>query len=254
MSSPLFTNFTGDIVMPPSDPDPVFPVEIFQQIIDHLASGRRRNYIPLLGTCSLVCKSFHSICQPHLLREVEVGPCFPSSREQLIGLLNRQPYLRNHIKSLTYSLWHNRIVENLQSIDGFCNNFLNLPNLKSLKIDSNKFKRLSFYSYNPDKFGFGRLVTYYTSTSLLSNLSLLNLWDVPILTILASPHLLSLELIRCSIEPPEQTLQNTSFGLRKLKAVDVEDFSSAILACCGALETVHSTGHVFSSKSSHLPI
>ncbi|KAF9034306.1 hypothetical protein BJ165DRAFT_673812 [Panaeolus papilionaceus] len=111
--------------------DPVFPNEIFNQIIEELymITGSHLD----IERCSLVCRDFASICQSHIFREVQYDYGLSGvTRQKLVQTLTYSPHLSTYIRSVK------------------CEMTVGLASSKSLKMLSNDLRSPALQIYFPN--------------------------------------------------------------------------------------------------------
>ncbi|PPQ68695.1 hypothetical protein CVT24_007580 [Panaeolus cyanescens] len=177
---------------------PIFPLEIFDLIIRNLEDVSVRTYpfpctSPSLSTlcaCSLVCRSFVSLCRPGLFRDVEVGPTASESRWKLAQLLIEKPELSRYIRRLSY----HRTTPSIPPVDADIAGLLpilQLPNVNTLIVhtdQSNPQTRIRYY----DDHGFRKFFDHHLSSGKITSLYLHGLLGAPAFQILTSPNLKTL--------------------------------------------------------------
>lgn len=228
---------------PVVNPDTVFPNEIFQLVISHVASQGTQDTLVNLRACSLVSKVFVALCQPYLVRQINIGPHPRSSREHLIELFNRKPHLRNHVKSLTYKIEYDEEEEE-EPISPRFSHFMELKNVQSLCIES--FYGSREYEvdshHDPEIFCYSTVMKHYLFTNTLTKLSLFMINDVPLAYILSAPSLVTLELFHCQSSGwsddvfPASDLRAPK--LETLVAFDYDGTDISILSHCRALKNL----------------
>lgn len=87
--------------------EPVFPVEILGHIIDIFCEEQSRQHKPNLGSCTLTCNLFASICRPYTFRHIFLGRpilgrgVLKRRLFRLIDLFDSRPDLKGFVRELT---------------------------------------------------------------------------------------------------------------------------------------------------------
>ncbi|KAF9052004.1 hypothetical protein BJ165DRAFT_1452260 [Panaeolus papilionaceus] len=180
---------------------PIFPLEIFNLILDELEVdqiNQKRN----LHSCSLVCRTFHRICRPHIFKELNIQlTANPVSSKaalwRLLEVLNSNPELKDHVKSIACS--QAGVAAELDLADSELTTLLSLPNVDSLDIVSNG-EAINYENCRSDKFGCRALLEHYLASRKLTSLYVGRFKNPPIALILTSETLLELALEELDIK------------------------------------------------------
>ncbi|PPR04593.1 hypothetical protein CVT24_012021 [Panaeolus cyanescens] len=227
----------------------MFPVEIIELIINHLAVDDNRSSALVtkdLLACSLVCKPWVPLLQKHIFARPTVFGGTDSKAHLEGGLayaLSNNPALSRYITALKYSFSSDE-----NACDTSFSQFLRLPRLQTLVMCGPVGSRNGISFKEPKapnhacKFGFRSMLTHYLSFGSLTALTILWVKDLPFYTILSSPNLERLQLEYCSIEvvgdPPPTT------SLKYFRPRLVTNFELAVFRPGTLLETLSLDGTI----------
>ncbi|KAF9034360.1 hypothetical protein BJ165DRAFT_1598559, partial [Panaeolus papilionaceus] len=258
----------------------IFPLEIFQHIVDHLPQTSATASIPQLRSfrnCSLVCKDFVALCRPHIFRDIELGIYrdVSVSRSRLIEVLEKNPNISSYVKSVRYTLnseseedlitRNGRRVIDYSSIyndhqDPSLHTFF--LRIESLSIDhgssSDREHRFSpcFQSqcYNLSKL---ILQDFWNHTTITS----LNIHRVPaaLQDVLSLPSLQSLTSISCewlgNYTPPQHPKSRPPcFALREVYLSKPDLLPITVFEYCPKLSSIDAVENVIFSSRNAIPV
>ncbi|KAF9052000.1 hypothetical protein BJ165DRAFT_927992 [Panaeolus papilionaceus] len=217
----------------------IFPVEIFELIIDqHQNMDDRDRSEDLKRFCS-VSKGFRQICEPYIFRTISINTevdYLPTIRK-LVNLLVQQPRLSTYIRCMSFTLQGDTRDPSTALPDLPC-----LPMLEDLQISS----RYRTISYSKILYPSGTLEYHLprhclsSSTVNLRRVGLCSIDAVPILHILSFPQLEVLDLTYCLLDyetqPSPSVSDSTVFSVRKLVILRTTNFRPSTLHMCSQLE------------------
>ncbi|PPQ68694.1 hypothetical protein CVT24_007579 [Panaeolus cyanescens] len=240
-----------------------FPLEIFKEILDHLAfdlserdkiQPSQKNLKTAMKDLSLVSKGFAYICQPYVFEDINVS-LLQLGRQDCTGATTRLSNLAAFIDENPHISLKVRHMEGMfdkeYHHDGAWAPVLHLPSLSSLKLSTiyiarprrssiNYISTETEHPFDSHSFGCQTLLDNYLPSSALTNLTLEFMHNVPIVTILSSPSLKSLKLNGCSIPSsfalPFVHAQTTGFNLEVFHAPNSAQVPLGLLAYCTRLE------------------
>ncbi|PPQ84790.1 hypothetical protein CVT24_003266 [Panaeolus cyanescens] len=244
-------------------PEPIFPLELFKEAIDHLAASltEQNELKATMKPLCLVSKGFLSICRHYVFQEINIGFIDKSRRssirrlKNLAKLLDDQPLLARRVQALNGSIFSNpthtgnSLRVKIPNGNTPLTPFFNLPNVRSMTISQNKgamhlFNYSSTSQADPSFYGRDALLRSYIAHGSLTKLVLHDLKDIHIITILSSPTLTSLILKECSIQeisevPSENNLSSDGFNLIEYHSIKTTDNSLFILSLCPNLQRLY---------------
>ncbi|PPQ65152.1 hypothetical protein CVT24_011047 [Panaeolus cyanescens] len=219
------------------------PKELIHLIIDLLVEDNDA-FVSNLKACSLVAKSWASVCRSCIFKEIEIGPSLsvPHSMDryqQLAVLIKKNQDIAKFIQNIRFTTC-STVDEHdvVKSLDDPFSALSQMSEVRRLHITIiNKCRQ-----YQPGTlyFGWRHILDRYLSTQQLTTISLIGMNEVPILTILSSPQLKSLEINDCDLAGVQAILSTPladrpRFVLETLKAEWVTNFSFALFSLCSNL-------------------
>ncbi|KAF9037762.1 hypothetical protein BJ165DRAFT_1502876 [Panaeolus papilionaceus] len=240
-----------------ADEDPVFPLEIFELIINavilsidqpsYLKSPHcNRSDVISLG---LVSRSFANLCRPYLFKSLDIYMDRSVDRaKRLSAIIAEQPDIANFINNFSYCSqlkFDRRHVINEDSLDVF----LHLPAVKFLKVDGRGGRIDEVSNINLNKLGHQSILHHYITSETLTSLYIRSIDNLPILDIMNCPNLESLALGYCGYRdwdtpaPPEAL--HKGFNVTSFNCYNSKHASFPLLAYCPKLKSISLTkiGH-----------
>ncbi|KAF9052020.1 hypothetical protein BJ165DRAFT_1452343 [Panaeolus papilionaceus] len=233
--------------------DPVFPLEIFEHIISHIASSsdnHSRSNSRDLYSCSLVCMAFVPLCRTHLFRDLTVALDTPKDIQKLgklAQLITKNPSLKTYLQGITCDPRRSgRGVEgdDKESDEYHLETLLYLPNIHSLAIH-NDMQPVDYNHCSPDIFGYRSLIERYLHSGTLTHISLRGITNIPLLPLLSCPELreVLLEAVTLVLWKQEELLPaHERWALRQLWVEDVINFPHSIIKILWQLESLCVSG------------
>ncbi|KAF9052044.1 hypothetical protein BJ165DRAFT_1524917 [Panaeolus papilionaceus] len=236
---------------------PIFPVEIFEDIIQQIALEEKENSRPTVGyypdddeeptpsetkNLSLVCWTFTRLCRPYIWESINIS--FESRRprpslKRLSDLVKRSPVLATYVTRVSCS-FESAFVE-ANDVSGISVLF-GLPNVKEFEIPEEAAgmnQWTLYYGENDEKLAWKAILSHFMARPL-SKITISNMWDPPIVQLLSSPALETLQLRACTHAEPLQlsakTVGPNGFNLKRFVGSDLRNFPLEILSCCPELE------------------
>ncbi|PPR07873.1 hypothetical protein CVT24_005609 [Panaeolus cyanescens] len=123
--------------------------------------------------------------------------------------------------------------------------FFHLPEVHTLEIRNSKEKHISYKAGdNPKGFGWQSFLDQYIAADKLTSRLLSTISNVPILAILSSPHLTTLNILNCHLSDtgsciPSLYANRPNYALKHLTAQKISNLSLSLLGLCSNLQTVN---------------
>ncbi|PPQ79912.1 hypothetical protein CVT24_003553 [Panaeolus cyanescens] len=228
--------------------EPVFPPEIFKEIIDHLAdlfspiedtNLRVKATKKEMQVIALVSKVFLSIARAFLFQEIyfNVRQTLPlGSIANFFAKNERVAWVVNRVDLL----FHNQYFANEERITSL----FELPNVEILSISQNIFFKLEKEAYESSSsdistYGLRSFLEHYLqSGKRLNTLRVSYLDHLPFTKILSSPTLQSLHLSKCNLSTPFHQVPSSESGLTSI-TIDGGVIHVSILANFRRLEKLY---------------
>ncbi|KAF9041377.1 hypothetical protein BJ165DRAFT_1530107 [Panaeolus papilionaceus] len=216
-----------------TDDRPVFPPEIFGEIIDILAiqtpaMALTDIQIATLQVCILVCKLFQTLSEPHLYRYVSFG-LQESGRKQLnrlADLLETRPIVMEYIRHINFNLKDFRPTPDNETTTDFerIDLIVSLPNVESVNINYSRVTYLQPETLNPQN-PVGslchRIIEGHVLRGTLRSLIAKKLGDIPFTLMATRTMLHTLSLDRCDLTALSQAMPSVKhLTLRKIYLLD----------------------------------
>ncbi|PPR02543.1 hypothetical protein CVT24_001949 [Panaeolus cyanescens] len=187
----------------------VFPLDIFTEIVDQLATLDQPPTHSRLRQCSLVCKAFLPLAQKHICQKIMINlipNVFPKHLQNLTETLQHRPAIASYVK--TFSLY-TRVRHDSPDSEEMLNDpsfliLLQLPNIQTLKISA--VSRISYSRCSTTTWGPRLLIDHYLRRDCLLNVKIGGIDDLPIHLILSPPQLTNLTINSASFAAPDQDL------------------------------------------------
>ncbi|PPR03660.1 hypothetical protein CVT24_007774 [Panaeolus cyanescens] len=221
---------------------PVFPLEIFEVIIDILAArpstiALTKEQTTTLKACALVCKMFLNLARPHLYRFVEVTletvtVRLPELRHlnDFVHLWERKPVIKQYVQQLSFQLQNLNwpALPSEAEFERYAHSLSSLPSVKIIAISYRQCRRASNAAQIPadiaklstsDRVGalFMRLIEACAARKTLHTLSCKKMAQLPYQQLFASVTLTTLSLDRCGVPPLTEPIRGLkSLTLRKM--------------------------------------
>ncbi|KAF9051923.1 hypothetical protein BJ165DRAFT_1451892 [Panaeolus papilionaceus] len=177
--------------------DQAFPLEIIQEIINHIGPDNKDDLISL----GLVNSAFAQMRRPLLFQKVKLDPRgLDIYHERLMGLIERNPRLSLHVRHITCD---RRVYDRAKQLSSAF--YLQFPNVDHLSI----------HSYSPlsrVEIPIPVVLHHFLSTERLTKLHLHRLDDTPIIQILNQSNLRHLELSACRLGAWHLDFSDSNFG------------------------------------------
>ncbi|PPQ76083.1 hypothetical protein CVT24_003655, partial [Panaeolus cyanescens] len=251
MSTPSKTRVGAEIV---------FPNELLCCIFEHLAANRHpESFLTDMKACSLVSKTWVSLCRLYLFEKVQLGPCTSDSQnmnERLAYIFKNHPDLPDCVRKITFKFKYEQSLVTTRAgseeISRDCIHiFFHLPRVQALNIQNNG-ERVSYkVGAASDGFEWQPLLDRYITAGNLTTLSLTNIDNVPILSILSCSRLTSLVLRRCNLSDTKSSSalllgpKVPNYVLQHLNAHEVDNLSLSLFGLCPHLETMELSSLTF---------
>ncbi|PPQ69770.1 hypothetical protein CVT24_002982 [Panaeolus cyanescens] len=180
---------------------PIFPVEIFQEILAHIGPDNKRDLIPI----GLVSSSFAALRRPHLFYTITVDITafsFTSSHQRLMELLRSNRSLSSHVRHLVCEMSPRAIMASAasqQELLVFI--YLHFRNIDELSIFAHPSAHTRTFAVVHS------LLDHFLSVRRLTRLSLQNMQRIPILDILSQPRLNHLNIVACVLKRWDKGIQ-----------------------------------------------
>ncbi|KAF9044093.1 hypothetical protein BJ165DRAFT_181135 [Panaeolus papilionaceus] len=220
---------------------PTFPLEIFHLIVRNLAYSEPNDNrivlnIEVLRQCSLVCRAWVPICQAYLFKsgKVDLERMSDSGPEKgIIRAIAAHPHIASHVQKICYTAKGGVQLGHIPDPNIFT--LLTLPNLRSIYVCRGIGSPHKFDQLYAGDFIFFRLWADCISSSLtlVTDLTLHRVADVPLVSLLSCPNLKSLSLMACicidrQTQPASAMVQMTS-KIESLKLMSTTKVSYAFL-------------------------
>ncbi|KAF9034279.1 hypothetical protein BJ165DRAFT_1512820 [Panaeolus papilionaceus] len=193
---------SDDLVRSGTEIIPVFPVEIFSEILDQLGFEQRKKgrRLPTIIACSLTCTTLASLSRAHIFQAITFGP-YGSRKGQPHGLailLKEKPHLANCVQRATFIVDPNLIEPRMAGDHSDTLHEL-LPNVVSFRIRPPIYYSSWMHSTPHEDFA-QRAIENYAKNHHLYRLSIGNV-TAPMWTILSrNSYLTTLSISSCSLK------------------------------------------------------
>lgn len=242
--------------------DPIFPLEIFGEIFNHVASKEKEEmskHIRCAKYCedpppferhkdmknlSLVCRGFLPLCRPHLFGSLTItltanGP-YPSL-EKLTNLMKQNPSLPAYTTDITLCVEAFKILA-LESHPTVLTPLFELPNVKHFNInnDERAYWPLLYYDGDNRSSVWRGIMDHFIKRDL-DEITIASMSDPPIDKIFSCPSLAALKLKNCFHTASRlNTLSHliNSSNLKRFFGVNLSGFPLSILSSCPRLEEI----------------
>ncbi|KAF9044230.1 hypothetical protein BJ165DRAFT_1611933 [Panaeolus papilionaceus] len=209
------------------------PIELIELIIDKLIEAPKSDVAHVqrdLRACSLVCRSFVTLCQRHIFAQVQVGPSIDGglTRNRLAMALQGNASLACFIKRVVYFRSGDAKPENINAPSPHLSVLLHLPQVQRLEIVCADLS-FNFDRVISEPYGASHFFEEYISSSSLTSLSIQGANFIPLHIILSQPNLRRLRLVACGISTTGTS--SPAPAPKALQLLDLDNISSFWLAC-----------------------